>query len=210
MDEDRAAEGRSLFPWLPRRAEAVIVLVTLGLAVLLCRLINPEAFAFQCSNCGKLTCSACCSEERDMSLCRECAKTIESVSSEKVVEALLRQRRQTALVRRRRSAKLTSMVLPGVRDVGYGRIMRGVLIALVFSISLVYLLTGGSVLRDPTAAGAHLPPWRVIAAIAGVAAAYALSASSKPSSTHTPQRRRSSTGATTGSVSEEPQTTHAA
>ena len=210
MGEERAAEGRGLFPWLPRRAGAVIVLVALALAMLLCRLINPEALTFQCSNCGKLTCNACCSDERDMSLCRECAKTIESVSSEKVVEALLRQRRQTALVRRRKSAKLTSMVLPGVRDVGYGHILRGVSIALVFSVSVVYLLTGGSVLRDPTALGTHPPLWRMFAAAAAIIAAYAYSALSKPSSTHTPQRRRSSAGRTAGPVGEAPETTHAA
>lgn len=210
MDESRAAEGRGIFPWLPRRAGAVIVLVALGLAVILSRLTKPEAWTFQCSNCGKLTCSACCSEAREMSLCRECAKTIESVSSEKVVEALLRQRRQTTLIRRRKSAKFTSMVLPGVRDIFFGHIVRGVGVALLFSISVVYLLTGGSVLRDPTAAGAQAPLWRVIAAAAGIAAAYALSASSKPGSTHTPQRRRSTAGGATGPAGEEPQTNNAA
>ncbi len=66
-----------------------------------------------------------------------------------------------------------------------------------------------SVLRDPTAAGAHSSLWRFFAA-AGIAAAYALSVSSKPSSNYTPQRRRSSTGAATGPVDEEPQTNNAA
>jgi hypothetical protein len=210
LDESRVAEGRGLFPWLPRRGGAVTVLVALGLAVLLSRLIKPEAWTFQCSNCGKLTCSACCSEERDMSLCRECAKTIESVSSEKVVEALLRQRRQSTLIRRRKSVKFTSMVLPGVRDVGYGHITRGLFVALVFSVSFVFLLTRGSVLRDPTAAAVHAPLWRIFSAAACIVGAYALSLSSKPSTTFTPQRRRSSAGAAGGPAGEEPESNSAA
>jgi hypothetical protein len=102
------------------------------------------------------------------------------------------------------------MVLPGVRDVCYGHNLRGVFIALTFSVSVVYLLTGGSVLRDPNAVGAHSPLWRVFAAAAGIIAAYAYSALSKPSSTYTPQRRRSSAGRTPGLVGEESETTHAA
>lgn len=210
LDAERAAEGRVLFPWLPGRTGAVIVILTLLLAVALSRLINPEKLTFQCSNCGMLTCNGCCVEDRDMTLCRECAKTVESVTSEKVVEALLRQKRQATFLQRKKSAKLVSMAFPGVRDIYYGHVSRGVALAFLFSVSVVFLITGGSALRDPASAAAKGSLLRMIITAAGVAAAYALSAVSKPNFSFKSQRHRASSSRAVETAAETPKDTRAA
>lgn len=83
------------------------------------------------------------------------------------------------------------MALPGLRDVYYGHVSRALGLTLMFSVSVVYLLTGGSVYRDPTALETGTPLWGRVAAIAGIVLAYALSARSKPSTSFRPQRHRS-------------------
>ncbi len=210
LEEDRAADGHSFFPWLPRRAGAAIVLAAFALVVLLSRLIDPEKLTFQCSNCGKLTCNNCCATEKDMSLCRECAKTIESVSSEKVVEALLRQKRQGTMIRRKKATRLVSMVLPGVRGIYYGHVSRGVTLALFFSLSVVGLLTPRTALHDPTALDTRTPLWRVIAAVAGIVLAYVLSARSGPGASFKPHHHRSGVRGAAEPAVESTKTTHAA
>jgi len=210
LDAERSAEGKTLFPWLPGRTGAVIVILTLLLAAALSRLINPEKLAFQCSNCGMLTCNGCCVEDREMTLCRECAKTVESVTSEKVVEALLRQKRQATFLRRKRSAKFVSMALPGVRDIYYGHVSRGVAVAFLFSVSVVFLVTGGSALSDPTFSATAGSLARMIIAAAGVIAGYALSAVSKPNFSFKSQRHRGSSSRAVETTTESPRDTRAA
>jgi len=210
LDAERAAEGKAIFPWLPGRAGAVIVILALALAVALSRLINPEKLAFQCSNCGLLTCSGCCVEDRDLTLCRECAKTVEGVTSEKVVEAILRQKRQATFLRRKRSAKVVSMALPGVRDIYYGHVSRGLAVAFFFSLCFVFLVTGGTALTDPASSAEGNPLWRMIIAAVGILAAYALSAVSKPNFSFKPQRHRVSSPRNVESASESPKDTRAA
>jgi tetratricopeptide (TPR) repeat protein len=206
LDDDRIARGRAVFPWLPDRLGAAIVLLALVFVVVLNRFVDPASLTFQCSNCGKLTCNDCCSTDRDITLCRDCAKTIESVTSEKVVEALLRQRRQAALIRRRRAARVVTMVLPGVRDVYYGHVSRGVSLAVLFSVSAVCLIAGG----NPFHNAADTPLWRFVAATAGTALAYVLSARSKSSTSFKPQRHRSGQRRATESVVASARRTHAA
>ena len=174
-----------------RKTGAWVLIAILVVAIVLARTIDPGRLAFQCSNCGGLTCSRCCNDEHDVSLCAECAKTIESVTSEKVVEALLRQKRQAVIVRRKKSARFTSVILPGVRDIYHGRILRGVLVAGVFSLSLVYLFTKGSFIQDPSMLVTQPPLWKTILPVLGIIAAYALSVFSKPSYSFRPQRHRS-------------------
>jgi tetratricopeptide (TPR) repeat protein len=210
LDEGRAAEGHVFFPWLPRRAGAVVVVTALVLALLLGRLIDPDKLTFQCSNCGTLTCRDCCNTDKDVSLCRGCASTIESVSSEKVVEALLRQRRQAILIRRRKATRLVSMVLPGVRDIYYGHVSRGVALALSFSASVVGLLTRRPELLDPTAFDTGTPLWQIVAGAAGIVLAYVLSARSRPGSSFKPQHHRAGARHVTETTVEPTKTTHVA
>lgn len=210
LDAERAAEGKAIFPWLPGRTGAIIVILTLVLAVALSKFIDPERLAFQCSNCGMLTCSDCCVEDRDLNLCRECARTVERVTSEKVVDALLRQKRQATFLRRKKSAKFVSMALPGVRDIYYGHVSRGLAVAFFFSLSVVFLVTGGTALADPSWSAGSNPLWRMIAGAAGIAAAYALSAVSKPNFSFKPQRHRVAAEKAVESANEPPKDTRAA
>ena len=210
LDDERAAEGKAIFPWLPGRAGAIIVILTIALAVALSLFINPDKLTFQCSNCGMLTCSDCCAEDRDLTLCRECAKSIDGVTSEKVVDALLRQKRQATFLRRKKSAKVVSMALPGVRDIYYGHVSRGLAVAFFFSLSVVNLVTGGTVLTDPSSRLGGNPLWRIVAAAAGIVAAYALSAVSKPNFSFKPQRHRVSPPRAVETAGEGPKDSRAA
>ncbi|UCG52366.1 MAG: tetratricopeptide repeat protein [Candidatus Latescibacterota bacterium] len=173
---------------VPRKAAAWLLLVAFAIALVLTKVINPAKLTFQCSSCGRLTCENCCSNERDMSLCKECAKTIETVTSEKVVEALLRQKRQTELVRRRRSARLITRVLPGVRDVYYERILRGVGLAGLFSLSIVCLFTKCSIVQDPMTLLTVPPLWKTVLPAIGIAVSFLISGMAKPSARFRPQR----------------------
>jgi tetratricopeptide (TPR) repeat protein len=174
-----------------RKTGAWILVAIFIAALILARSIDPSKLAFQCSNCGKITCDGCCNQDRDMSLCAECAKTIESVSSEKVVDALLRQKRQAVLVRRKKSERFTSIMLPGVREIYHGRILRGVFVAGLFSFSLVCLVTKGAFFRDPLALVNQPPLWKTILPVSGIIAAYVMSAFSKPRYRFRSQRHRS-------------------
>lgn len=168
------------FAGIPRRAGAVLLLLTLAAAVILSRLVKPEKLTFQCSNCGNLTCNSCCSNDRDMSLCADCAETIKSVSSEKVVDALLRQKRQSVLVRRKKSTRVASMLLPGIRDIFHGRVGRAVFVAGLFSISVVFVIFRGAIVKDPFAVVTEAPLWKLILPVIGIVISYVLSGASKP------------------------------
>jgi tetratricopeptide (TPR) repeat protein len=209
LDQARLAEGRNLLPWLPGRASAIIVILAVVLAVLLTRLIDPETLTFQCSNCGMLTCNACCVSARDTTLCGECAAAIESVTSEKVVDALLRQRRQAVVVHRRRSARLVSIVLPGMRDLQFGHVARGLGLAAVFSASIVLPLAGASG-SGGAVSTENLSVWKLAAGAVGVLVAFILSVRSKPSYTFKPQRHKGSQTRSGEALSERPKTNRAA
>jgi tetratricopeptide (TPR) repeat protein len=209
LDAARVAEGRALFPWLPGRAGAVIVILTILLAVALARLINPETLTFQCSNCGKLTCNNCCVADRETALCRECATSVETVTSEKVVEALLRQKRQAVVVHRRRSARVASMVLPGVRDIHYGHVTRGLGLVAFFSVSIVVCFTGGLSPAGGVTLGTF-SLWKLALGIAGIAVSFILSARSKPTYTFKSQRHRGSQSGAVETSNEGPKTNRAA
>ncbi len=181
LQVDSASIGAlSGFAGIPRRAGAILLLLTLAAAVILSRLVKPEKLTFQCSNCGNLTCNTCCSNDRDMSLCADCAETIKTVSSEKVVDALLRQKRQSVLVRRKKSTRVVSMLLPGIRDIFYGRVGRAVFVAGLFSISLTFLIFRGAIVKDPFAVVVQTPLWKLILPVIGIVFSYVLAGASKP------------------------------
>ncbi len=164
----------------PPRVCAWILLGALILAIIISRLVNSRRIAFQCSNCGELTCEDCCSEDRGGYYCKGCAEAIDGVLSEKVIDALLRQRRQAVIVKRRKSLRFLTVIIPGVRDMYYGRILRGISIAALFAFSLLFLWTGGLLIKDWTSILTQTSPWKMIFAIAAVAATYWLSIFSKP------------------------------
>ena len=156
------------------RAGAWIMLGTLILVLILGRFIKPHHLAFQCSNCGELTSESTANSERGMYICVQCAGAIGGVSSDKVIEALMRQRRQKVLVRRRRAIRFLTMWVPGVRDVFYGRITRGLFLAFVVGLSLVQLWSRGYVIKDWYMLELTTPVWKWALPAAGVVIAYAM------------------------------------
>jgi hypothetical protein len=195
---------------VPLRVGAWLLIAALAAAIILSRAVNPAALTFQCSNCSRLTCDNCSHDDRDMSLCEQCSKTIEGVSSERVVEALLRQKRQSVLVRRRKSARFTSMVLPGVRDIYYERIRRGVLLAGLCSLSIVFMYTKGSIARDPLTVMTLTPLWKTILPVLGIVVAYILTGMGPPSAKFRSKRHALARMATSEAKNESPNSADAA
>ncbi|MFQ5512052.1 MAG: tetratricopeptide repeat protein [Candidatus Krumholzibacteriia bacterium] len=163
------------FTRFPRSTGAWILVVSLVMAVALSRLVKPAELTFQCGNCGRLTCHNCCNSERDTRICQECAGAIAGVTSERVVEALLRQKRQAILVNRRKAARFYSVLLPGIRDISFGKVSRGFFLAALFSFSLVQLYTRGYLIKDPSSLVDEAPLWKIILPAVGVVWSYLLS-----------------------------------
>jgi len=164
----------------PRGASAWLLLGALAIAFALARFVNPAKLTFQCTNCGQLTCGSCCNTERETPLCQGCASAVTGVTSEKVTEALLRQKRQTVVVSRRKSSRFSTMLLPGMRDISYGRISRGFRVAIIFSIGIVHLITRGALFHDSMEFPLDRSLWHLTFPAFLVLLAYIMSAVSKP------------------------------
>ncbi|HET6350160.1 MAG TPA: tetratricopeptide repeat protein, partial [Candidatus Krumholzibacteria bacterium] len=54
----------------------IIVAAALLLSLIGTPFIKPVRLAFQCSNCGEITCSSCCSDDRGTITCSACSKAV--------------------------------------------------------------------------------------------------------------------------------------
>jgi hypothetical protein len=161
------------------RSCAWLLLGAFVLAIILTPVFKKKNLTFQCSNCGELTCDNCCQNTGGTYLCDSCAGVIDGVSSDKVVEALLRQRRQGVLVRRRKAIRMLTLWLPGMRDIYYGRLTRGFLLTLIFAFSAVQLWTRGFVVKDWNSLVTTVSLWKWIIPAVGIVFVYASTALSK-------------------------------
>ncbi|NIO00922.1 MAG: tetratricopeptide repeat protein [Candidatus Latescibacteria bacterium] len=157
------------------RTSAWILIIAFIFAFSIYRVIGRRKLTFQCSNCGELTCTECCNDERGGAYCKSCAEAIEGVFSEKVVEALLRQRRQSVIVKRRKSTRLLTPWLPGIRDIYFGRILRGAVLAFFFSLAMIFLWSKGMIIKDWTSITTQIPIWKTILSASAIALTYAFS-----------------------------------
>lgn len=162
------------------RVSAWLLIGALFFAAFVFRVIGRRKLAFQCANCGELTCENCCKGEDGRDFCENCAEAIEGVSSEKVINALLRRRRQAVIVKRRKSVRLLTSLVPGVRDIYFGRILRGSVIAALFSFSLIFLWSRGMIIEDWNTIVTQIPLWKFIVFSGIGVLAMALSIFSKP------------------------------
>jgi tetratricopeptide (TPR) repeat protein len=178
-DEDFLSQ--MLFPLtrMSARSSAWLLLGALFLAVVLSRAVKNKSLTFQCSNCGDLTCDDCCEDTGGTYLCESCAGVTEGVSSDKVIEALLRQRRQGVLVKRRKGIRFLTLWLPGMRDIYYGRLTRGVTITLTFAFCLIQVWSRGFVIKDWNSLVPSAGMWKWVVPAAGILLMYAISIFSK-------------------------------
>lgn len=160
---------------LSPRLGFVIVVIAILLSVISARVVKRHLLAFQCSNCGEITCNSCCSDEHNTVICKACGKVVGGVSSDKVLEALLRQRRQQLVVKRRKSIKWITVWLPGVRHLFYGRLISGVTLASLFAGCAVSLLARGYILPRCTSMDHSTPLWQLLLPAFGVALSYTIS-----------------------------------
>jgi tetratricopeptide (TPR) repeat protein len=164
---------------MPTHTCAWLLLGALLFAVILTPLFRKKNLTFQCSNCGELTCDNCCEDTGGTYLCDSCAGVIDGVSSDKVVEALLRQRRQGVLVRRRKAIRVLTLWLPGMRDIYYGRLTRGLFLTLIFALSVIELWTRGFLVKDWNSLVTSVSMWKWVLPAAGIVVAYASTVLSK-------------------------------
>jgi tetratricopeptide (TPR) repeat protein len=162
------------------RVSAWLLVGALFFAFFVFRLIDRRKLTFQCTNCGELTCEHCCKDDDGLGFCEHCAEAVDGVTSEKVISALLSRRRQIIIVKRRKSLRFITSLVPGVRDIYYGRILRGAAIATLFSLSLILLWSRGMIIKDWNTIATQIPAWKFIAYAGIGAAALVLSIFSKP------------------------------
>jgi tetratricopeptide (TPR) repeat protein len=134
---------------------------------------------FPCANCGTLTCNGCCNDDRSMVMCQDCAKTIDGISSDKVVDALLRQRRQTMVAKRRKAARFLVCWIPGVKHIHNGGLFGGLCLALLFAASVLALWSRGLLIKDWDTISYSMRAWKIVLPAALIALAYAGSIRSK-------------------------------
>jgi tetratricopeptide (TPR) repeat protein len=151
---------------------AILMVIAMILAVAVGRQIESRKLAFQCANCGELTCDGCCNDELGSVICRACGEAVAGVSSDRVLEALLRQRRQSVIVRRRKSIRWATSWLPGVRHVFYGRFVTGFGVAAFFASSALALATRGLVFPYGDSVEFPTPVWKWVVPGLGVVIAY--------------------------------------
>lgn len=163
----------------PLRMTSWFICIAFVLAVTIARLIKKNRLSFQCSNCGELACQRCCTEERGSYLCGGCGQVINGVTSDRVIDALLRQRRQAVVVRRRRAIKLATIALPGMRDLFFGRMVRGLMLATIFAVASVEFWARGLIIPDWNSLDYPTPAWKWILPAAGIAFAYLASLTSR-------------------------------
>lgn len=163
----------------PLRVGAWMLLAAFGLALVMTRILKPRHLAFQCSNCGELMCESCGSADRGSFVCSKCHGATAEVSSEKVVDALLRQRRQKVVVRRRRLVRMITVWLPGLRDLFYGNLAKGFTLTLMFSVSLICLASKGYVWKDWNAIDYPAAMWKWVVPASGIVLSYLFAARSK-------------------------------
>ncbi len=154
---------------------AGIMVAAMILAVVASQTLKSRKLAFQCANCGDLTCEGCCSDELGSVICRACAEAVAGVSSDRVLEALLRQRRQSVIVRRRKSIRWSTVWLPGLRHVFYGRFVSGFMVATLFAAGVLTMWTRGNVFPYWDAVEYETPVWKWIAPGVAIVVAYMIS-----------------------------------
>jgi hypothetical protein len=164
---------------LPPLAGFIIVVGALLVSLIGTRFLKPHRIAFQCSNCGEITCDCCCSDDHGTIVCKACGKAVGGVSSDKVLEALLRQRRQSVIVKRRKSIKWITVWIPGVRHLFYGRMIGGIALATLFAGCAVSFLAGGYILPRWSSLDYSTPLWQWILPGLGIALSYTIAVLSR-------------------------------
>jgi len=164
---------------LPARTGFWIIVGAMVVALVVNRVVKRHRLAFQCSNCGEIACNNCCSEDHGSVVCQACAQAVHGVTSDKVLEALLRQRRQSVIVRRRKSIRWTTMWLPGVRHVYYGRFASGLAVASLFAGSVYALWTRGYAFPNWSSLPMATPLWMWILPVLGIVLSYAIAVMSR-------------------------------
>ncbi|MFO7915580.1 MAG: tetratricopeptide repeat protein [Candidatus Krumholzibacteriales bacterium] len=147
--------------------------ILLGLII---SLATPSEWKiFYCDNCNKPVCSSCVDTGRGINLCSECSAVVESLSSVKVMEALLRRRRQNKASDYIKWKWRMLRILPGGPHILRGKTGAGLIIMTIFSISVNLMIRNGFYFKDPRFIFTPDSLWRIIVPLSVIAFLYLVS-----------------------------------
>jgi len=165
---------------VPFRYLWAVVLSGLLLSVIASKVAGNHFDVVKCDNCGNDTCSMCSNKELEITLCHECAKLIDGLSSVKVMEALLRHRRQKVLKNREKKERWKMFVFPGMAHIFHGKPATGGTLAFVSSISIAWLAWGGGYFKDIFGVGGTFSIWKILPPVTVLVLAFLSSTRSRP------------------------------
>ena len=141
-------------PWghwlgVPADSISLWLLATLLLSLMLSRIFPRERMVYECSNCGRLTCSKCSGEHEGSVLCPSCHTTAQRARSEMVLSTLLRNRRRASEFSFHSKVRRLNAWGLGAGDIYNGLRKRGVFMAILAWSFVFWIIEPSGFLADP-------------------------------------------------------------
>jgi len=165
---------------IPLRHLWLILVVSIIIALFVERVMKEKSNITECDNCGKDTCRACSNDQLDITLCSDCSKLIEGLSSIKVMEALLRHRRQKVWKKKESSLHWKILIFPGIAQIYHDNITSGTIIAGISSISIAWIVFGGCYFKSLISTDNMFNLWNIVIPSIVISLCYLASFRSKP------------------------------
>jgi len=165
---------------IPLRYLWLILVASIIIALFVERSMKEKSNITECDNCDKDTCRSCSNNKLDITLCSDCSKLIEGLSSVKVMEALLRHRRQKVWKRKEASVHWKTMLFPGIAHIYHNDLTSGVIISGISSISIAWIIFGGCYFKSLLSMDNMFNLWNIVIPSIIIALCYLASFRSKP------------------------------
>jgi tetratricopeptide (TPR) repeat protein len=153
----------------------ILLVASMIIAIVIGIKIPKAKRTFSCENCGRAACSACADEELGASLCPDCAKVVEGLSSVKVMEALLRHRRHKLQKGAAKRAKVKTLFFPGGAHIHHNKTFAGAFLVTACLVAIASLAWRGFYFKDPSALVESGSIWRLILPVAVICYSYLVS-----------------------------------
>lgn len=161
---DETLLGEILKPYLlvPFKWFGILLIASAIAAIILSSRFARSWNVFRCDNCSQATCPECVNDETGIMLCRNCSDVIQSLSSVKVMEALLRHRRQKVSGKQNKNKTWRLSFFPGALFIYHGMTLKGVFLAFVNAGLVTILLRKGFYFKDPKILILAASLWKLI------------------------------------------------
>lgn len=115
-----------------------------------------------CDNCDAPVCPECVGDATGISLCGECSRIVNGLSSVKVIEALLRHKRQKSGKRAVGRGQFGVYLIPGGTHIFINKTFKGIAILALASAAILISAWKGLYLKDPRYFLITMSVWRTI------------------------------------------------